>query len=85
MSNKHNKKMRQRAKKLDATYHPKSEGKSPFMDYDHPNAIGRVAIQDGDNLNTIKARMEYIPKEYTRWVKQCGSYDKRHRHDSRIY
>lgn len=85
MSNRLNKEMRQKAKKLNTTYHPKTEGRSAFMEYDHPNAFGRVVAMDTDTVTDIKNRMEYIPTEFTRWVNQCGSYEKRHRDDKRFY
>ena len=78
MLNTLNKKMRQKAKKLSAVFHPASEGKSPFMEYDYPNAFGRVVVQDGDTVTDIKNRIDYVPSEYTRWHKQCGKYEKKH-------
>ena len=78
MLNISNKKMAQKAKRLNATFHQALEGKSPFMEYDYPNAFGRVVVQDGDTVTDIKNRIDYVPSEYTRWHKQCGKYDKRH-------
>ena len=72
-----NQKWRKKAKQLNATYHPASEGKSPFMEYSSKEATGRVIIQDGDTLDSVRKRMNFVPNEYRKHVKNYSRHERR--------